>query len=139
VTAGFDLQRFVAAQDQVFAQVRAELADGRKRTHWMWYVFPQIAGLGMSAMSRRYALSGRGEAAAYLDHPLLGPRLLDCTALVNAAAGRDAAGIFGDVDARKFQSCMTLFAAVAPKEPLFAAALAKFYGGAPDQGTLARL
>jgi predicted nucleic acid-binding protein len=82
VTGGFDLDRFVVAQDPVFAQVRAELADGRKQTHWMWYIFPQIAGLGMSAMSRRYAISGQAEAAAYLAHPMLGPRLLACTALV---------------------------------------------------------
>jgi len=139
MTGGFDLARFVAAQDPVFAQVRAELADGRKRTHWMWYIFPQIAGLGMSAMSARYAIAGREEAAAYLDHPVLGPRLLDCTALVNAVEGRTAVRIFGDVDARKFQSCMTLFAAVAPDEPLFAAALGKFFAGVADRATLERL
>jgi uncharacterized protein (DUF1810 family) len=135
----FDLARFVAAQDPVIDQVRAELAAGDKRSHWMWYVFPQIAGLGMSAMSQRYAISGRAEAGAYLRHKLLGARLRDCTALVNGVSGRTAAQIFGGIDAVKFRSCITLFAAVAPDEAMFDAALTKYFGGKRDEATLARL
>ncbi len=122
----FDLQRFVAAQTPVIDQVRAELAAGAKRSHWMWFVFPQPAGLGYSTMSRTYAISGTPEAAAYLRHPVLGPRLRELTAIVNAVQGRAAEQIFGGVDALKFRSCMTLFAAVAPDEPVFRQALDKY-------------
>lgn len=135
----FNLQRFLDAQAPVFATARAELAAGRKRSHWMWFIFPQIGGLGSSPTSRFYAIASRQEALAYLRHPVLGARLLDCTQLVNAAEGRSAFDIFGDPDCMKFQSCMTLFAAVAPDEPAFREALAKYYGGAADQATLDRL
>jgi uncharacterized protein (DUF1810 family) len=135
----FALQRFVGAQNPVFAQVRAELAAGDKCRHWMWFIFPQIAGLGMSAMSQRYAISGRAEALAYLAHPVLGARLRDTTALVNALTERTAEQIFGGIDSQKFRSSMTLFGAVAPEEPAFAEALQKYFGGVPDAATLARM
>jgi uncharacterized protein (DUF1810 family) len=128
----YDLARFVAAQDPVLPQVRAELAAGRKTTHWMWFVFPQLRALGRSATALHYGITGRDEAAAYLAHPLLGPRLIDCTALVD---GGTLEGIFGKVDALKFRSCMTLFDAVQPGA-IFAAALARWCGGARDQRTL---
>ncbi len=132
----FDLERFVTAQAPVWASVRAELAAGAKRTHWMWYIFPQIAGLGFSAMSRTYAISGPAEASAYLAHPILGPRLREATALILTHTERTAVQIFGPVDAAKFRSCLTLFATVSA-EPVFAQALAQFYGGAADPETLA--
>ncbi len=135
----FDLQRFVTAQAPVIGRVLAELRAGDKQSHWMWFIFPQIAGLGLSAMSQRYAISGRAEAVAYLAHPVLGPRLFDCTATVNAVEGRGAGRIFGGVDEQKFRSSMTLFAAVAPQEPAFQAALRKYFGAAPDPATLAQL
>jgi uncharacterized protein (DUF1810 family) len=135
----FNLQRFLDAQAPVYATAHTELAAGRKRSHWMWFIFPQISGLGSSATSRFYAIASRQEAEAYLQHPLLGPRLLDCTRLVNAVQGRSAHDIFGDPDCMKFQSCMTLFAEVAEDDAVFRTALAKYYGGASDQATLARL
>ncbi len=135
----FGLQRFVTAQAPVIFQVLAELRAGDKRSHWMWFIFPQIAGLGFSAMSQRYAISGRGEAAAYLAHPVLGPRLVDCTATVNAVQGRGAGQIFGGIDGQKFRSSMTLFNAVAPEEPSFKEALRKYFAGEPDNTTLANL
>ncbi|WP_298835678.1 DUF1810 domain-containing protein [uncultured Piscinibacter sp.] len=135
----FGLQRFLQAQDPVYAQVVAELRDGRKASHWMWFVFPQLQGLGRSDMARRYAISGCAEAAAYLAHPLLGARLRECTALVNAVQGRGIQQILGSPDDLKFHSCMTLFEAVAPQEPLFGAAIARFFGGRRDAQTLARL
>lgn len=136
----FDLARFVDAQAPVYAQVRAELAAGRKRTHWMWFVFPQIAGLGRSAMAQRYAIGSRAEAIAYLDHPLLGARLRECSALVLSAHGPSALDILGPPDDLKFHSCMTLFDAVAPVgETLFAQCLQRFFGGERDAATLARL
>jgi uncharacterized protein (DUF1810 family) len=135
---GFGLERFVTAQAPVFATVHAELAAGAKRTHWMWFIFPQLAGLGTSQMSQTYAISGRDEAAAYLAHPLLGPRLLDCTRLVLAVPDKSATDILGPVDAAKFRSCMTLFAQVSAA-PEFAAALHKYFTGNADPATLARL
>ncbi len=136
----FDLARFVAAQAPVYAQVREELATGRKRTHWMWFVFPQIAGLGHSAMTQRYAIDSRAEAAAYLAHPVLGGRLRECSALVLSAHGPAIDDILGPPDDLKFRSCMTLFDAVAPAgETLFAQCLQRFFGGEPDAATLARL
>jgi uncharacterized protein (DUF1810 family) len=112
----FDLQRFVDAQAPVYARVVAELTAGRKTSHWMWFVFPQAAGLGQSAMSVRYAIASEDEARAYLAHPVLGPRLRECTALVKAAlATRTPEEIFGGVDAMKFRSCMDLFAGVDDK------------------------
>jgi len=136
----FDLQRFVSAQQGVYEQARAELREGMKRSHWMWFVFPQVRGLGSSAMSRRYAIASLEEAAAYLEHPVLGPRLRECTALVLQAEGRSIDRIFGSPDDMKFRSCMTLFdrADRAP-ERIFGAALQKYFGGATDPQTLERL
>ena len=134
----FELERFVAAQAPVIESVLAELRAGRKRTHWMWFVFPQIAGLGSSAMSARYAIGGRAEAQAYLAHPVLGERLRECVRLV-IAAGRPLREIFGSPDDMKFRSCVTLFAAVAPNEALFQKAIQRCCGGAPDAATLAKL
>jgi uncharacterized protein (DUF1810 family) len=135
----FDLQRFVDAQDQVLPQVRTELAAGDKRSHWMWFVFPQLKALGRSATALHYGLASREEALAYWRHPLLGPRLRECTALVlGVPAPRSAHAIFHSPDDLKFRSCMTLFAAVAPEEPLFGQALARFFDG-PDPRTLALL
>ena len=122
----FNLRRFVDAQKPVIERVRAELQAGEKRSHWMWYVFPQRAGLGFSEMSRRYAISGNDEAAAYLAHPVLGPRLLELTAIVAGQEGRPLERIFGGIDAMKFRSCMSLFAEVAPNKPVFQQALSKF-------------
>lgn len=135
----FDLQRFVDAQEGVIDRVRAELKAGHKRSHWMWFVFPQIAGLGFSAMAQRYAIGSLAEARAFLDHPVLGARLRDCTDLVLAVAGDDAHAIFGAPDDLKFRSSMTLFAQAAADEPRFAAALAKFQRGVGDCQTLAIL
>ena len=135
-----ELQRFVDAQAPVYDQVRAELAAGRKRTHWMWFVFPQIQGLGRSAMAQRYAIDSREEAAAYLTHPVLGTRLRECAALVLAAPGPAIDDILGPPDDLTFKSCMTLFDAVAPAgETLFAQCLQRFFGGVRDAATLARL
>ena len=135
MTDPFDLQRFVDAQAPVYPRVLSELRQGRKQSHWMWFIFPQLAGLGHSAMAQLYALSSREEALAYLGHAVLGPRLRECTALVNAVEGRTIHDILGSPDDLKFHSSMTLFAAVSP-EPEFAKAIAKFYGGTPDRKTL---
>jgi len=132
----FHLHRFVDAQARVFERVLAELRDGRKRSHWMWFIFPQIAGLGFSDMARRFAISGRAEALAYLAHPTLGPRLRECTDLVNQVSGRTPDEIFGYPDDLKFRSSVTLFAAVAPAEPVFRTALDKYFSGEPDPATL---
>jgi uncharacterized protein (DUF1810 family) len=131
----FGLQRFVDAQAPVYQRVLGELRQGQKQSHWMWFVFPQLAGLGHSPMARRFALASREEAAAYLDHGVLGPRLRECTALVNAVAGKTIRDILGSPDDLKFCSSMTLFAAASP-DPAFATAIAKFYGGKPDPKTL---
>ncbi|HVJ42302.1 MAG TPA: DUF1810 domain-containing protein [Dongiaceae bacterium] len=131
-----ELQRFGEAQDPIFDQVRAELRAGQKRSHWMWFVFPQIAGLGLSAMSRRYAIANLAEAIAYLGHPVLGSRLLECCRLVMAVEHRTLEEIFGTVDAVKFRSCMTLFAQIPGADPIFQAALAKYCGGKADTATL---
>lgn len=135
----FDLQRFMAAQAPVFEAVLRELRDGRKTSHWMWFVFPQIAGLGFSAMALRYALVSPDEARAYLDHPVLGPRLRQCVATLLDVPGRSAHEIFGSPDDMKLRSSLTLFAAAAPDEPLFAQALERFFDGVPDPATLGRL
>lgn len=136
----FDLGRYVDAQDAggTHDQALAELRRGRKTSHWMWFVFPQIAGLGQSAMARRYAIASAGEARAYLAHPLLGPRLIEATNAVVAARG-SAEAILGGIDAIKLRSAMTLFAAVADDPTPFQAALDRFYDGAPDPATLALL
>lgn len=135
----FDLQRFVEAQSATYDAALAELQAGRKRSHWMWFVFPQLAGLGSSSMAQRYAISGLPEASAYLQHPTLGPRLRACTAAVNAVEGRSAHDILGSPDDLKFRSCMSLFARAAPQEALFRDALGKYFDGAPDPRTLAAL
>ena len=134
----FDFQRFVDAQDPVFAQAVAELRAGAKRSHWMWFVFPQLAGLGRSAMAQRYAIGSREEAEAYLRHPILGARLKECTRLVCLIEGRSAHQIFGAPDDLKFHSSMTLFANVAPND-IFSEALVKYFGGEADPATLERL
>jgi len=135
----FDLQRFVEAQDPIFETVRAELQAGRKRSHWMWFVFPQIEGLGLTSTSQLYAISSRAEAEAYLRHPKLGPRLQECARLVIGAHGRSVEEIFGFPDWRKFVSSMTLFAAVAGGDSIFAEALQKCCGGARCETTLEKL
>ena len=135
MTDPFDHDRFVVAQAPVYATVLAELRQGRKQSHWMWFIFPQFAGLGLSAMAQRFAIRSREEAVAYLGHGVLGPRLRECTALVNAVEGRTIHDILGSPDDLKFQSSMTLFAAVS-SDPEFAAAIAKYYGGTPDRRTL---
>jgi len=135
----FDLERFVTAQDPVIDRVRDELRLGHKQSHWMWFVFPQIAGLGMSEMSRRYAISDLAEARAYLDHSVLGPRLLDCTELVLSHPNRSAPQVLGEIDAAKFRSCMTLFEVAEPAEPAFGRALDTFFAGERDAKTLARV
>jgi len=135
----FNLQRFVEAQEPVIDDVKQELRSGRKRSHWMWYIFPQIAGLGHSEMSRRYAIASREEAGAYLSHPVLGPRLRECTDLVNSLDGRSANDVFGSPDDLKFRSSMTLFEAVANDPEPFETALEKYYDGDRDQKTLDRL
>lgn len=131
----FQLIRFVEAQDTVFAQVRDELKRGHKRGHWMWFIFPQIAGLGTSEMSRRFAISSAGEAEAYLEHPVLGMRLKDCAGFVLKQSGKSAFDIFGTPDDMKFRSSMTLFAAVRPGSSVFEDNLKKYFGGIPDPRT----
>ena len=126
----FDLDRFVQAQDPVLAQVRRELGEGRKRSHWMWFVFPQLRGLGRSAIAQHYGIASLAEAKAYLAHPVLGPRLVECTGLVNKVEGRSVHQIFGSPDDLKFHSSMTLFAAADPDAAAFRKALAKYFAGA---------
>jgi len=135
----FDLQRFTDAQAPVIDRVREELRAGRKHSHWMWFVFPQFAGLGFSTMAQRFAILSLDEARAYLAHPVLGERLRTCTDIVLAADGSDALAIFGTPDNLKFRSSMTLFAYAAPGETRFRAVLEKYFGGAPDPATLQRL
>ncbi len=132
----FRLQRFVDAQALVYDTVRTELEAGCKRSHWMWFVFPQVQGLGSSATSRRFAIASLDEARAYLAHPVLGPRLTECTRLVNAIEGKSASQIFGTPDDIKFRSSMTLFAQASAHPEAFDAALRKYYGGEPDERTL---
>ncbi len=135
----FDLERFVTAQQPVLAQVQEELRGGRKRSHWMWFIFPQLSGLGHSATARYYAIGSRQEAIAYLAHPQLGPRLIACGELVNRIEGRSVEQIFGSPDDLKFRSCMTLFAALRPESTVFSGALARYFDGAPDLATIDRL
>lgn len=133
------LDRFVQAQAPVYATVCAELAAGRKATHWMWFIFPQFAALGGSATARHFGLESRSEAQAYWRHPLLGPRLKQCTDLVLATSGRSAHEIFGSPDDRKLRSCLTLFNRVAFPDRTFEQALTKFFAGQDDPLTLALL
>lgn len=130
------LQRFVEAQDSVYAVVLEELAAGKKTTHWMWFIFPQLKALGRSAIAKYFGIESRAEALVYWQHPVLGKRLKECTELVLAVDDKTAHEIFGSPDDLKFRSCMTLFAQVAPGEPLFCQALERFYGGQPDENTL---
>ena len=134
---GFDLQRFVDAQNAVYGTVVRELEEGRKRSHWMWFIFPQVEGLGSSPMAQRYAIGSRQEAEAYLQHPVLGERLTECTLLMLRHEGRSAHAILGSPDDLKFQSSMTLFADVSEKGSPFERALDVFYGGKRDRTTVA--
>ncbi|HEV8218781.1 MAG TPA: DUF1810 domain-containing protein [Streptosporangiaceae bacterium] len=139
----YDLSRFTAAQDagRTYQQATAELRRGRKTGHWMWFVFPQIAGLGHSPTAQRYAISSLGEARAYLAHPVLGPRLAECAALAAKAGldGRTAEQVFGPVDALKLRSSMTLFHRADPAQPVFGQVLSQFFGGTADPATDQRL
>jgi uncharacterized protein (DUF1810 family) len=131
-----NLERFVEAQNNTYARAVTELRQGRKQSHWMWYIFPQLRGLGRSATAQAYGIASLEEAAAYLAHPVLGARLAECTELAIAANKAEASGIFHFPDDLKFRSCMTLFAAAPGASPVFAAALEKYYGGEPDAQTL---
>lgn len=133
---GHDLDRFVQAQHGVYAQALAELRAGRKTSHWIWFIFPQVHGLGRSPMSARYAIADLAEAQAYLAHPTLGPRLVECTQTMLDLPGADAAGVLGGLDAMKFRSSMTLFAQAAPAGSVFEAALQKYFAGRPDERTM---
>ena len=135
----YRLQRFIDAQEPVFSRVLAELEQGRKYGHWIWFIFPQMKGLGRSSTSEFFGISSLGEAIAYLQHPLLAQRLIKCTELVNAVEGRDAEEIFGDIDAMKFRSSMTLFAYADPDNRNFSAALEKYFAGEFDSRTTACL
>jgi uncharacterized protein (DUF1810 family) len=135
----YDLQRFLQAQDSVYEQVCAELRNGRKEGHWMWFIFPQLRGLGHSQTAVKYGIASRQEAEEYLKHPVLGPRLRECSRLVNLVKGRSINQILGYPDDLKFRSSMSLFASVAPHEQVFTEALQKYYGGELDRLTLDRL
>ncbi len=135
----FQLERFVEAQSSTYGQARAELAAGEKRSHWMWFIFPQILGLGSSSIAQRFAISDLAEARAYQEHPVLGQRLRECTGLVNAVEGRGVEQIFGYPDDLKFHSSMTLFAQASQGEDAFATALDKYFSGRPDLETIRRL
>jgi uncharacterized protein (DUF1810 family) len=134
-----ELKRFVDAQDGVYEQACAELRAGRKGSHWMWFVFPQIRGLGSSPTAVRFAISGMEEARAYLEHPMLGPRLRECAGIVVGVEGRSVEEIFGYPDDLKFHSSMTLFAKAASEAGVFGEALGKYFGGRMDRGTLERI
>jgi uncharacterized protein (DUF1810 family) len=133
----FELERFVSAQDQggTYEAAVGELRSGRKRSHWMWFVFPQIAGLGQSPISRRYAIASLAEAQAYLAHAVLGPRLVECAGIVNELKAPSAEDIFGGIDAMKLRSSMTLFARADPTNPVFGAVLEAYFGGEADDAT----
>ena len=137
----YDLQRFVAAQDSggTYQRAAAELRNGRKASHWMWFIFPQIAGLGYSPAAQTYAISGLEEARAYLAHPVLGARLIECAAIVAGLSGRTAEQISGEVDALKLRSSMTLFMHAAPGEPVFRQILDQYFGGLADSATEQRI
>lgn len=135
----YNLRRFIDAQEEVIEQVRTELRRGRKQTHWMWFIFPQIQGLGSSPMAQKFAISSSQEAKAYLENPILGPRLAECTRLVNAIEERSISDIFGYPDDLKFRSCVTLFAQAAPNEDAFQQALSKYFKAEQDSATLALL
>ena len=132
-----DLERFVTAQENVIDQVLDELRTGRKRSHWMWFVFPQLRGLGTSSMAQRFGIASLEEARAYLAHPVLGPRLRECCALMLQVPDASAHDILGSPDDLKFRSCLTLFSLAHPQEPLFRQGLDRFYRGEPDPRTIA--
>jgi uncharacterized protein (DUF1810 family) len=134
-----DLQRFVTAQEGVYESAIAELRAGRKTGHWMWFVFPQIAGLGMSAMSQRYAIASLAEARAYLEHPVLGPRIAECARILSERGGQSAEEIFGGIDAVKLRSSMTLFARATEDDSVYDAVLDQYFAGETDPQTDARL
>jgi uncharacterized protein (DUF1810 family) len=131
-----NLDRFVRAQRNDFDQALSEITSGKKRTHWMWYIFPQLDGLAFSSTAKRYAIKSIGEAKAYLDHPTLGPRLLECAEAAMRVDGRSATEIFGSPDDLKLRSCATLFACVSPRGSVFERLLEKYYGGERDRKTL---
>ena len=135
----FSLERFVDAQAPVYDEVRRELMAGRKQSHWMWFMFPQIAGLGQSPMSIRFAIASLDEAKAYMAHPVLGARLRECARLTLNVAGKTARDIFGSIDEIKFRSSMTLFARAAPDDGVFQRCIDKYFAGSPDPATLARV
>ncbi|MEU7874351.1 DUF1810 domain-containing protein [Dactylosporangium sp. NPDC049140] len=135
----YQLSRFVEAQEHVYDHAIGELKDGNKRSHWMWFVFPQIEGLGRSSMAQRYALGSLDEARAYLQHPVLGPRLLECADALLGDAEHTAVSIFGELDAMKLRSSMTLFAHAEPAENRFARVLDRYFAGAEDAETVRRL
>ncbi len=139
ITDPFNLERFVDAQAPVYDRVRQELKAGWKQSHWMWFIFPQIAGLGQSAISIRFAIASLDEAKAYLAHPVLGPRLIECAKLALDAQNTSARAIFGSIDEMKFRSSMTLFARAAADDDVFQRCLDKYFAGDPDPATLARL
>jgi uncharacterized protein (DUF1810 family) len=132
----YNLERFVEAQEPIFKGVRLELQAGHKAGHWMWFIFPQLKGLGHSQMADEYGIASRAEAEAYLKHPTLGPRLLECTRLVNAVSHRSIDNILGYPDNLKFRSSMTLFSLVSPEDEPFQEALEKYFGGQPDERTI---
>jgi uncharacterized protein (DUF1810 family) len=139
VSDPFGLQRFVDAQAQTYDQALAELRDGEKRTHWMWFVFPQLAGLGRSGMAQRFAISGLAEARAYAAHPTLGRRLVESARALTGLDTADPVAVFGPVDAQKLRSSMTLFAVAVPDEPVFRQVLDHYFGGEEDDATTSRL
>ena len=130
------LERFLASQDRVYTSVREELAAGKKASHWMWFVFPQLKALGRSTIAKHFGIASRDEALAYWQHPVLGKRLKECTELVLTVDDKTVHEVFGSPDDFKFRPCMTLFAQVAPDEPVFSQALKRFFGGQPDEMTL---
>lgn len=135
----YNLQRFVSAQEEQYADAISELKSGKKKTHWMWFIFPQIKGLGHSTIAQHYAIESLDEAREYLYHPLLGARLKECTLAVLNMKGRNTKDIFGHPDYLKFHSCMTLFAEIEEEDSLFEAALSKYYEDQPDDATLSIL
>ena len=137
----FKLRRFVDAQDAdgAYATAVNELRDGRKQSHWIWFIFPQIAGLGRSPTAQYFAISGVPEARAYLAHPILGPRLVECARILTELPGTDAVRVLGSVDAQKLRSSMTLFARAAPKERVFQEVLDQYFDGESDDATTSRL
>jgi len=132
----YDLKRFLLAQEADYERAVSEIRSGRKRSHWMWYIFPQIDGLGFSSTAKHYAIRSQAEAKAYIEHPVLGPRLVECTEAVISLEGRSATGIFGSPDDLKLRSCATLFASVSPPGSVFDRLLGKYYQGRRDAKTL---